>query len=107
MWYVGIPLSVLLVSRRKGRQWPRPLVSSHPAACSLFHFHSARVGFKTDSEKRGCMAVQQFAPRDDTTAERRIDVTGLPAGALRDFAETTDGDVFLERKKGTFVVTTE
>lgn len=53
------------------------------------------------------MAVQQFAPRDDATVERRIDVTGLPAGALRDFAETTDGDVFLERKKGTFVVTTK
>lgn len=52
------------------------------------------------------MAVQQFAPRDEPEVERRIDVTGLPASALRDFAETTDGDVFLERKQSTFVVTT-
>jgi hypothetical protein len=52
------------------------------------------------------MAVQQSAPRDEVEVERRIDVTGLPTGALRDFAETTDGDVFLERKRGTFVVTT-
>lgn len=72
----------------------------------LFHFHPARVGFKMDTAQVWCMAVQQYAPQDDRDVERRIDVTGLPAGALRDFAETTDGDVFLERKKGTFVVTT-
>lgn len=53
------------------------------------------------------MSVQQTAPREDVEVERRIDVTGLPARALRDFAETADGDVFLERKKGTFVVTTK
>lgn len=76
------------------------------AAVPLFHFHPARVGFKMDSAQGWCMAVQQYAPQDDRDVERRIDVTGLPAGALRDFAETTDGDVFLERKKGTFVVTT-
>lgn len=78
-----------------------------PGACRQFHFHRARVGFKVDNAQVWCMAVQQFAPRDEPEVERRIDVTGLPAGALRDFAETTDGDVFLERKKGTYVVATK
>lgn len=81
--------------------------AADPAVRPQFHFHPARVGFKADSAQRWSMAVQEYAPRDDATVERRIDVTGLPAGALRDFAETTDGDVFLERKRGTFVVTTD
>lgn len=77
-----------------------------PAEGPQFHFHRARVGFKGDGAQLTGMAVTQSAAQDEHEVERRVDVTGLPAGALRDFAETTDRDVYLERKQGTFLVTT-